>query len=297
MSTEPPNIAAVAPLVSVAMSVRNVEVTIGRALRSLISQTHENWELRLINDGSTDGTLREIARVVDRRITLINHAKAAGLPTRLNEAIAASHGRYIARMDGDDVCYPERFTRQVAVLEANPDIDLIGTGAMAFQTSGIPLGTFQQPKDHQEICAHPQRGFPMPHPTWMGRAEWFQRYPYDETARRAQDQTTLLKAYKTSRYANLPEVLFAYQQDTPTLNSIIGSRWHYARALMDHGRKTRAWSTVAEGLIQQVTRASYAAAQLKLGRSEAILARRFAPPSPQERAHFEAVIAALAPPA
>jgi glycosyltransferase involved in cell wall biosynthesis len=282
-----------APLITVAMSVRNVETTIERALRSLISQTYTNWELRLIDDGSTDATRARVAQIEDPRITLITHDRSAGLATRLNEAMAAANGPYIARMDGDDFCYPERFARQVAHLEANPSIDLLGTGAIAFRDSGHPIGKFTQPAAHEDICAKPYLGFPVPHPTWMGRTSWFRRFPYDPTALRAQDQTLLLSAYQSSRFANLPEILFAYSQDIPTPQSISGGRWHTTRALINRARQTNDWALGVRGVTSQATRTLATLAELRLGRGEAILARRFAPLTDAERTRFMTVLGAL----
>jgi glycosyltransferase involved in cell wall biosynthesis len=285
-----------APLITVAMSVRNAETTIERALRSLIAQTHTNWELRLIDDGSTDATRARAAAIPDPRITLVSHTKSAGLATRLNEAIANANAPYIARMDGDDFCYPERFECQLAYLAANPTIDLMGAGAIAFRSNGQPIGKFIQPTTHNAICAKPHLGFPMPHPTWMGRTAWFKRFPYNPSAQRAQDQALLLSAYKSSRFANLPDILFAYQQDIPTAATIWKARLNYSRTLLNHARSNQQWGMAAAGISEQSIRSLVTLAALKLGQGEAILARRFAPLTNAERASFIAVRAALQAP-
>jgi glycosyltransferase involved in cell wall biosynthesis len=275
------------------MSVRNVETTIERALRSLIAQTHTNWELRLIDDGSIDGTRQRISNIADARITVITHPRSAGLPRRLNEAVAAANGTYIARMDGDDFCYPERFARQLAHLEANPTIDLLGTGAVAFRTTGQPIGKFKQPTSHDAICAKPHLGFLMPHPTWMGRTAWFRRIPYDPSAVRSEDQARLLATHRESHFANLPDLLLGYQQDIPTVPNIWNARLSYSRVLLAHARSNGQWGLAAAGIAEQSTRSLVTLAALKLGRGEAILARRFTPLSDAERARFQSLLANL----
>src|SRR5579871_2414525 len=97
------------PLVSVGMPVRNNERTLARAIASILGQTHPQLELILIDDGSSDGTLRVAQSFSDSRIRLFSDGQSLGLSTRLNQAIDVSGGRYFARMDGDDVSYPERF--------------------------------------------------------------------------------------------------------------------------------------------------------------------------------------------
>ena len=229
------------PLITVALSVRNAEPTVARAIRSILVQTYPNFEFIIVDDGSTDGTAAQIESFTDPRITLINDNQSLGLAARLNQIVALARGSYIARMDGDDFSYPERFQRQIAFLHANPTIDLVGTGAVAFNAENEPIGAFRREYDHKDICARPELGFGIAHPTWMGRTAWFRRFPYPTGARRAQDQAVLIAAYRDSRFANLPDILFGYRQDAPTLNSVVGGRWHHLRALASHAIEQRNW--------------------------------------------------------
>ena len=93
-------------LVTVAMPVRNCEKTIAAAVRSVLNQTFQDWEMLVVDDGSSDGTVAEVRRFEDKRIMLHLDGQSKGLPARLNEAIGVASGEYFARMDGDDVCYP-----------------------------------------------------------------------------------------------------------------------------------------------------------------------------------------------
>ena len=105
------------PLVSVAMPVFNGAQTIEPAIRSVLYQTYENWELILVEDGSTDETLARSRQFTDSRIRIISDGTNQGHGARLNQAIELSRGKYIARMDQDDLCFPERFELQVDFLE------------------------------------------------------------------------------------------------------------------------------------------------------------------------------------
>ena len=164
------------PVVSIAMPVRNCERTLKLAVESILAQTYRSWELLLIDDGSSDGTV-EIARSFqDSRIIVYSDGMARGLVARLNQAIALSRAKYFARMDGDDVAYPERLERQLAYLESHPDVDLIGAAILVFGQDGTPLGKRAVRPDHEAICSTPASGFGLAHPTYVGRLEWFRRH-------------------------------------------------------------------------------------------------------------------------
>ena len=116
MNAEPPATPASMPLIIVAMSVRDNAATVGTAIRSVLEQTYPHFEFIVVNDGSVDATAAEIAKFTDPRLRTIFHATSAGLAARLIEIVALARGTFIARMDGDDFSYPERFERQLGWL-------------------------------------------------------------------------------------------------------------------------------------------------------------------------------------
>ena len=181
------------PSVCIAMPVRNCEATIEPAIRSILAQTYPHWFLVLLDDGSTDRTVALARRYsIDERVQIRVDGRSLGITARLNQAIASSaSAKYFARMDGDDICYPERLERQVTALEADPRIDVIGASILVFSPSGEGLGWRPGPPTHEEICARPNSGFKMAHPTWCGRRAWFERYGYDKRAFGCEDQDLL----------------------------------------------------------------------------------------------------------
>ena len=224
------------PLVSVIMSMRNSAATVAAAVRSIQSQTLQDWELIVVDDGSTDDSFAVVAAFDDHRIKLIREEASAGLATRLNQAVDLSRGEFIARMDADDLCFPDRLARQVACLKQQPQIDLLACGAVVFAGDARLLGELPVGLTHEGITARPFRGFPLPHPTWCGRAHWFRSNPYDPQLRKTQDQDLLLRTYRHSCFAALDEVLVGYRQDTLDLGKLllgrrifIGSAWRQAR--------------------------------------------------------------------
>lgn len=218
------------PLVSVVLPVYNAGTMLPLALESIRRQTFRDWELILIDDGSTDGCMTGF-RSTDDRVRVIRDEKNTGLAARLNQGIDLARGKYLARMDQDDVAYPGRLETQVKFLDAHPDIDLAATRAMVFLNDGSAAGLFPFRGTHAEICAAPWRGFYFPHPTWMGRIEWFRRHRYRlPEIVRGEDQDLLLRSYATSRFACLPEVLMGYRQSDLALSKILLSRRNLALA-------------------------------------------------------------------
>ncbi len=138
----------------------------------------------------------------------------------MNECIDRARGLYFARMDADDIAYPDRLASQLAFLLGNTEVDLCSAGAMVFGKHGRPLWRFNPAREHVGIVRSPFRGFPLWHPLWMGHIEWFRRWRYDETAWLAQDQELLLRSYRNSRFANLPQVLLGYRKERVTLRKL-----------------------------------------------------------------------------
>ena len=114
------------PDISVIMSVYNGETYLEEAIESVRNQTFKNWELIIINDCSTDSTAEILAGFAskDERIKVHPNEVNLKLPKSLNKAISLSTGKYIARMDADDICLPDRFEKQYKFMEENPDISL-----------------------------------------------------------------------------------------------------------------------------------------------------------------------------
>ena len=243
------------PLVSVAMPVRNCGKTLRAAIRSILWQTYPHWELLILDDGSTDETA-EIARsFADPRIRVLADGVRRGLPVRLNEAISQSKGSYLARMDGDDVAYPERLERQIRFLEGHPEMDLLGAGILVFRGEGQPRGTRTIFRTHAEICRRPWAGFYLPHPTWMAKTVWFRKYRYRSQAVRLEDQDLMLRAYQLSNFASLPDILLAYREDSFSVRKALTTRYQFAKLLAREplicgNNRLMAWRGMVEHLLK-----------------------------------------------
>jgi glycosyltransferase involved in cell wall biosynthesis len=160
---------------------------------------------------------------------MIQDGTNRGLAARLNQGIDLARGNYLARMDQDDIAYPERLEAQLQFLKKHPDIDLVATRALLFRNDGSVIGLSPFRRTHDEICATPWRGFFLPHPTWMGKTEWFRRHRYRiPEVVRAEDQDLLLRSYRFSRFACLPQVLLGYRQTVLPLKKVLTARKHLA---------------------------------------------------------------------
>jgi glycosyltransferase involved in cell wall biosynthesis len=208
-------------MITIAMPFFNSAATLELAIRSLLHQSYTDFELLLCNDGSTDKSLAIAHSFHDPRVICWSDGRRLRLAARLNECIDRARGLFLARMDADDIAYPDRLAHQLAFLMTHTDVDLCGGGAMVFGKYGRPLWRFSPAVEHAGITRSPFRGFPLWHPLWMGRIEWFRRWRYEEGALLAQDQELLLRSYPDSCFANLPQVLLGYRQERVTLRKLL----------------------------------------------------------------------------
>lgn len=236
------------PLVSVAMSVHNGAGTVSAAVRSILWQTFADWELILVDDASTDSTPAVLRQFRDSRIRLIHGSEQLGLGARLNQCVDWARGTYIARMDADDIAYPDRFQRQVAYLQSHPDVDLVGHGAVLFKGEGEVIGLYPMAERHEDICRRPWWGFPLAHPTWMGRRSWFLKDRYDERLTKGQDQELLLRTWRQSRFGSLPECLLGYRVERISMGKSTRGRLAYCRQLLAQVRDASSLACALRGI-------------------------------------------------
>ena len=212
------------PMISIGMPVFNCADTVALAICSILNQTLADWELLIIDDGSTDNTLKIVALFDDPRIIVTHGENNKGLPDRLNECVSKARGKYFARMDGDDIAYPERLKCQLEFLQSHLDVDLVGGWLVVFRKDGTAFGVRRGPLIHEQIGAHPWKVIPIAHPTWLGKTEWFLRNQYRSDAFRNQDQDLLLRTHLKSRFAIVPEIVLGYREESLSLSKILLAR-------------------------------------------------------------------------
>ena len=223
-----------APLLTVAMPVYNAGKDLRLAVLSIIAQTFRDWELLLIDDGSTDNAVQDIKSIGDARIRIIRDGKNRGLAARLNEAIDMARGRYFARMDQDDVSYPTRFERQLELLSEDSTLDVVAVQGITISDNDEISGLMPCPVTNSQISARPWQGFCFPHPTWMGHIEWFKKHRYAQPGPYfCEDQELMLRSYRQSRFAAVDEILFAYRvREVSHLQKVLKTRWTFLKIQM-----------------------------------------------------------------
>lgn len=202
------------PRVSVLMPVFNAERYVEAAVRSVLGQTFRDFELLVVDDGSTDSSpaiLRRLA-ALDSRIHLTSRANV-GLIATLNELLTQARGELVARMDADDLSHPERFSRQVLFLKEKPAVVAVGSRVVFIDADGLPLMEAVDHFSHGDIDAALLGGrLGIVHPSVMIRAAACKAvggFQADYT--HAEDLDFFLRLGEVGMLANVPEPMLEYR--------------------------------------------------------------------------------------
>lgn len=205
-----------APRISVLMGVYNCATTVTEAVQAIIDQTVTDWELIICDDGSTDSTF-EVVKALARqepRIVLIQNERNVGLAPTLNHCLSVARGTYTARMDGDDICAPDRFEKELAVLEADPDLAVVSCNMISFDDGGeYGVSIFPASPTTEDFMYQT----PFCHAGCMMRREVLQAlggYNVSEEVRRIEDVDLWFRLYKAGyRGCNIQEPLYSMRDD------------------------------------------------------------------------------------
>lgn len=195
-------------MLTIAIPFFNAHKYLPNAIDSVLAQTHEQWDLLLIDDGSHDSSL-EIANQyaqMDDRITVVSDGKNQGLAYRLNQSIQLANGEYYARMDADDIMHPKRLEKQLQILKDNPNIDVLGTNAYVIDENDLVFGMRYRENSGLTKVEH------FIHPTIMAKKQWFIDNPYDEKATRIEDVELWYRSKKSSNFMITNEPLLFYRE-------------------------------------------------------------------------------------
>lgn len=204
----------------VLMATYNDERYIAAALDSILSQTYGNFELLVVNDGSSDGTaaiLHEYSSK-DDRVRTVDCDKNTGLASALNLGLRHTVAELVARMDADDVALPDRLEKQVEYLEAHPEIDVLGTFSEDIDDLGNRTGRIRRMPLGAEKNAALVWTNPVIHPTIMFRRDRIMRLGgYNGALRRRQDYDLWFRVVAAGmKIDNIPEVLLLYRETVDT---------------------------------------------------------------------------------
>ena len=197
------------PKITVLLPVYNCELYIQTAVESILNQTFTDFELLIIDDASTDATVAILKKFDDSRIQLIQKPVNSGYTTSLNYGLQLAQGEYIARMDADDISYPERFAKQIAYLETHLEVVVCGTTyKIVDNDKRIAL-----PEQHDAIKIGLLWGNCILHPSVMIRKKVIDDFSilYDTSKEPAEDYALWVRLLSMGKLHNLQEVLVEYR--------------------------------------------------------------------------------------
>lgn len=205
------------PKISIISGIYNCADTLEEAIESILNQTVSDWEWILCDDGSSDDTCQTALKYAERfpgKFVVLQNEKNRGLNYTLNKCLREANGEYIARMDGDDRCHPERFAREIAVLEQRQDVDIVSCNMAFFDESGT-WGLIEHP---QEPSARDfLHGSPFCHAPCMVRKSAFdlvQGYSEAQRLLRVEDYHLWMKMYAAGMKGyNIHETLYEMRDD------------------------------------------------------------------------------------
>jgi GT2 family glycosyltransferase len=210
------------PLVTVLMPARNAEAFLPSALHSLWSQTLDDFELIVVDDGSTDGTSNVLSRQTDPRLLVVPGQRDGSIAAALNTGLGLARGRFIARMDADDISVPDRLRVQLSALEGNERVGVIGSNIQFMRHDGRATSRRTHlPISPDGVRLHLHIGNCLPHPSAMLRRDVLESvggYRTDKPA--AEDYDLWLRLMARTRLMNVEACLVHYRQHVGNASTV-----------------------------------------------------------------------------
>ena len=196
------------PKVTVFIPVYNREQYVGEAIESILAQTFSDFEILVVDDGSTDRSVDKIRSYTDARIRLISNEENLGIPKTRNKGVELARGQYMAMLDSDDRAFPDRLEKQVAFLDLHPDYAQIGSWCRMMDAQGHVLNKIKrQPVLPNDIHAQFLFRCAMSNRSIMARTAILQEYGYRNDFPRCQDYELHVRLAKKYKLGNIPECL------------------------------------------------------------------------------------------
>lgn len=213
------------PLVSIVMTVFNEEKYIAEAIESILNQSYSHFEFIIVNDGSTDNSLDIIKSFKDGRIKIINNLENLGAAVSANKGIEIASGKYIARMDSDDISFPSRIEKQVNFLEENTEIHVVGTWIkVIFENLNERSFIWRYYSDPEKIRSSLIFNPGVAHPTLMFRRGVFIESKYNSNLDSAIDYDLYSRLSKEIKFSNIQETLLLYRRHDNQMSTGINSK-------------------------------------------------------------------------
>lgn len=285
------------PAVTIAIPFYNAEATLLNAIQSVFAQTHQDWELILMDDGSTDDSLRLARSINDPRVRVYSDGRNRRLAARLNEITRLARHDFIARMDADDLMTHDRIERQLRVLVEHGDVDLVSAGLVSMsddlQASGVRVAPADYEVTEWQVLAG--RAW-ITHAAVLGRREWFVRNPYDESLRLSQDTNLWIRAYGGGdlHVKIIPAYMYFYREDGNVAYSKLSAAYRVHRYTIRTAASAFPLSDRVRAYALTLAKSAVAFAVHRLGLMRLLRARRNESPiDPELRKQIDEEIATI----
>lgn len=266
-------------LISIGIPFFNAQEFLAYSVLSVLNQSYANWELILLDDGSTDNSLSIARSFNDKRISVLSDGKNLGLVTRLNQLIEVSKGKYIARMDADDIMHPDRLAKQVNFLEENTCIDVVGTSWYSINNKNEIISLKHPPRCPKRkdlitnIC--------FLHPSILGKKEWFISHSYDSNFERIEDYELWLRTISESTFENIQEPLMFYREfGIPHFNKYLKTQLNAFKIFFRYKKYSLPISLTVILLLRQILKIIVFTFFVSIGKVDLIIKRRNKKPCP-----------------
>ncbi len=246
--------------VTIGIPFYNCEDTLANTIRSLFAQSFQDWELVLVDDGSTDSSLSIARSIDDVRVHVIADGINKGIGARRKQIVDLADGKYLAWQDADDMMHPDRLRVQYDFLEKHSEIDIVDTSYFTIDPKHNILRLLKKVEgyvDNTEMARFPS----LTNGTSMARIEIYKKFPYDERLRRGEDWDVWLKALGNAKYYHIEDTLY-YRMDAdinqkPRISrELIGPRYN-AKIYMRYGWKYLGLLTTLKLIIRLYARTAF----------------------------------------
>ena len=227
-------------LISVIMSTYNEsEQQLECSILSIINQSYKNIEFIIINDNPENTALSNyLNHITDERVKIYENECNLGLVTSLNKAISFARGKYLARMDADDIAMPDRLEEQLSYLLEN-NLDMIGSDIQLINEDGsLAQRRMHFPVSHEQICKYMRWGNCLAHPTWLVKQDVYDALGGYRNVKSCEDYDFILRALATNRFriGNLPKIELQYRIRKNGISKSTEGMQYVLRNYLSHNR-------------------------------------------------------------
>jgi glycosyltransferase involved in cell wall biosynthesis len=250
----------------------------------VFAQTEKDWELLLLDDGSSDGSWHVVEGIRDPRVRVFRDGVNRGLPARLNEATQLARAPLIARMDADDLMHPLRLERQLAAFASEPELDVLDGPVYTIDEHEVLRGIRGDAPLDTRPAAVLRRGL-LTHPAVMARRTWMLANPYDPHVVRLEDLDLWLRTCAHGRFGRLDApILFYRERRAVRLRAVLKGNRSWRRLVLRAGPACLGWTGTARLLGEIFARDVFYACAAALRRPDWVIDRRNRLPEDAERA-------------